>query len=276
MEKFTTTDGESIHVEILGEGRPLIFLHGWTANHTDWLKYAEALADDHCCYCWDARGHGGHRLTSDSPVTVERMAKDLNELIGHFSLEQPIVLGHSMGALTTWEYVHQFGCSKLSKLCLVDQSPKLLTSEDWLHGIYGTFDEQYNQQFIGRLESDFAEAVLLLAAEGNNPRTAASYEANTAGFQQVREYLAKLAPEPLIQVWKSLSLVDYREVLPRITVPTMLVHGDESQFYSVELANYVQQAIPNAVLHVYERTDHSPHMWQKARFIEDLKAFTAS
>ncbi|MCP4993421.1 MAG: alpha/beta hydrolase [Gammaproteobacteria bacterium] len=149
-----------------------------------------------------------------------------------------------------------------------------MTSEDWPHGIYGAFDSNYNQHFMGRLEENFAEAVLQLAAEGNNQRTRASYDANTLGFQQVREYLEKLAPEPLIQVWKSLSLVDYREVLPRITVPTMLVHGDESQFYSVELANYVQQAIPNAQLHIYERTDHSPHMWQKARFIEDLRSFT--
>jgi len=276
MESFITSDGEKINVAVLGQGRPLIFLHGWTSNHRDWLTYASALSEDHRCYCWDARGHGGHGLQSETPVTVERMAQDLNELIQHFSIQQPILLGHSMGALTAWEYIHQFGCGQISKLCLVDQSPKILTSEDWQHGIYGEFDEQYNQQFMVRLEDDFAEAVLQLAAEGNNARTRASYEANTAGFQQVREYLSKLAPEPLIQVWKSLSLVDYRDVLPRITVPTMLVHGDASQFYSVELANYVQQSIPDAQLHIYERTDHSPQLWQKARFIEDLKAFTSN
>lgn len=274
MESFITTDGEQIHVNILGEGTPLIFLHGWTSNHRDWLVYAKALSENHQCYCWDARGHGGHELRADTRVTVERMAQDLNELIQYCGIERPILLGHSMGALTIWEYIHQFGCEDISKLCLVDQSPKILTADDWEHGIYGGFDDQYNEQFMKRLDHDFAEAVLQLAAEGNNSRTRASYEANTLGFQLVREYLSKLSPEPLIQVWESLSLVDYREVLPRITVPTMLVHGDESQFYSVELANYVQQSIPNAQLHIYESTDHSPHMWQKARFIEDLQAFT--
>lgn len=85
---------------------------------------------------------------------------------------------------------------------------------------------------------------------------------------------SKLDPEPLISIWKSLSLVDYREILPKISVPTLLVHGDESQFYSVELAQYVRDSIPDAQLHIYEGSDHSPHSWQKERFIEDLRTFT--
>ena len=58
-------------------------------------------------------------------------------------------------------------------------------------------------------------------------------------------------------------------------MPTLLVHGDASHFYSVELAEYVLGSIPDARLHVYEGTDHSPHLWQRDRFLEDLRAFCA-
>ena len=110
----TASDGELIHVKVLGAGTPLVFLHGWTSSHREWLACAEALADEHACYCWDARGHGSHRLRTATPVTVQRMAQDLWDLVERFGLERPVLLGHSMGALTIWEFVRQFGCANIS------------------------------------------------------------------------------------------------------------------------------------------------------------------
>jgi pimeloyl-ACP methyl ester carboxylesterase len=261
---------------VLGSGTPLVFLHGWTSSHREWLGCAEALADQHACYCWDARGHGGHRLRTATPVTVQRMAQDLRELIDGFSLQSPVLLGHSMGALTIWEFVRQFGCANVSRLCLVDQSPRLLTDAHWGHGIYGDFTKSDNDAFLARMEADFADAVLRLVGEGRNPRARQAYRGEAPGLRKVAEYLRTLPPEPLIEVWRSLALADFRDVLPQIDVPTLLVHGDESHFYSVELAEYVRDRIPDAVLHVYEGTDHSPHLWQRERFIADLRAFTMS
>jgi non-heme chloroperoxidase len=273
--QFVASDGEPIYVAVEGEGSPLVFLHGWTSSHVDWFSYADSLAESHRCYCWDARGHGGHKLQTETPVTVERMALDLRELIAHYELDKPVLLGHSMGALTIWEYIREFGCDGISRLVLVDQSPRLLTDEEWEHGIYSDFPNAVNEDFMRRLEDDFAEAVVRLVAEGNNPRAQQRYTSGADGFRKAREYLQSLSPGPLIEVWKSLTLADYREVLPLITVPTMLVHGDESHFYSLELAEYVRDRIPDALLHVYEGADHSPHLWQRERFVEDLKRFTA-
>ncbi len=273
LQSFPASDGESIHVTIIGTGRPVIFLHGWTSNHREWLPYAEAIADTHRCYCWDARAHGGHELQTDHPPTVQRMAGDLQDLLDHFHLERAIVLGHSMGALTTWEYVRQFGCARLEKLVLVDQSPKVMTDGQWTDGIYGDFSHDLNDEFIRRLETNFSDAVLRLAAEGYNARAREAYANNSRGYQKIGEYLATLKPGPLIDIWKSLSLTDYRDVLPKITVPTLLVHGDESNFYSLQVADYVSRQIPDAKLHIYEQTDHSPHLWQKERFVADLRAF---
>lgn len=274
MPHYTASDGERLFVEILGKGTPLVFLHGWTSNHREWLPYAEALSDLHTCYCWDARGHGMHPQRAATTLTVQRMARDLHELIAHFGLVQPILLGHSMGALTLWEYIRQFGCAGIAKLVLVDQSPKLVTDPGWAHGIYSDFPPDRNARFIARMERDFAEAVLCLVGEGNNRRARTEYENNTPAMARIRDYLRRLEPAPLIAVWRSLTLQDYRDVLPQISVPTLMVHGDESHFYSLEVAEYVAARIPQATLHIYEGTDHSPHLWQRERFIADLRAFT--
>jgi pimeloyl-ACP methyl ester carboxylesterase len=77
---------------------------------------------------------------TDTPATVQRMAQDLRDLLQHFKLSDVTLVGHSMGALTIWEYIRQFGTDGLSRLCLIDQSPKLVTDATWSLGVYGDFD----------------------------------------------------------------------------------------------------------------------------------------
>lgn len=273
IQTYQTSDQLTHHVAVQGQGDPIVFLHGWTSNHREWVGYAEPLSDAFSTYCWDARGHGSLNQRSEQPVDVQRMALDLHNLIEWFGLKRVLLVGHSMGALTSWEYIRQFGCERLRGLAVVDQSPKLITEADWPHGIYGEFPVERNTNFIARCEADFAESVLLLVGEGNNAGAREEYAADTDRIQRIRSYLQQLPAEPLIQIWRSLTLQDYREVLPEISVPTLLIHGDESHFYSVEVAEYLHRQIPDAQLHVYEGTDHSPHLWQRERFLTDLREF---
>jgi pimeloyl-ACP methyl ester carboxylesterase len=275
-QSFQSDDGERLHVAVVGEGPPLIFLHGWTTNHQEWLPYAKHLADIRQVYCWDARGHGGHSLLTAYPPTLERMARDLHQLITHFRLQQPTLVGHSMGALTVWEYLRQFGCDHLARLCLIDQSPKLLTDDDWRLGIYGNFPAERNAEFIDELRNDFAEALLRLGANGCNKRFTANYQCNSDGIKALRQYLKTLEPEPLIRCWESLSQADYRDVLPQIAVPTLLIYGGESTFYSQATAEYVRDRIPQATLKIYEGLDHSPHLWNPRQFVDDLRDFVSA
>jgi len=271
MQHFTADDGAHIHVRILGQGAPLVFLHGWTSSHQEWLPYGKALAERHQVFCWDARGHGAS--LAQEPPTVARMARDLRQLISHYDLQKPVLMGHSMGALTVWEYIRQFSCVGTGGICIVDQSPRLLTDADWPLGIYGDFSPARNRAFTEELKENFAEAVLRFAAAGLNARFTANYQRNSIGCQMLRQYLQTLNTEPLVGCWESLSQSDYREVLPTITIPTLLIYGAESTFYTLDTAHYVQNHIPGAVLKVYENTDHSPHLWQPERFIEDLQVF---
>jgi pimeloyl-ACP methyl ester carboxylesterase len=270
---YAADDGERLHVAVLGVGPPLVFLHGWTSSHREWLFYGRHLADSCQVYCWDARGHGGHTPLTAHPPTLQRMARDLHALITHYQLQRPVLVGHSMGALTVWEYIRHWGCENLDRLCLIDQAPRLLTDDEWRLGIWGDFPAARNAAFVAELRTDFAEAVLRLGARGDNRRFTAAYRRNSIGIQTLRLYLQALEPGPLIRCWESLSQADYRDVLPRITVPTLLIFGGESTFYSPATAEYVKDHIPRAVLKIYEGLDHSPHLWQPQRFIDELRAF---
>lgn len=276
MMHFIADDGEPIRVQIVGSGPPLVMLHGWTASHEEWLMFIKELSRHFRLYLWDARGHGGHALLTATRPDLARMGRDLDALLRHFRLSSVTLVGHSMGALTAWEYIRQSGTNRLARLCLIDQSPKLLTDDDWSLGIYGDFDARRAQQFLASLRADFVETVLRLSADSLNIRARDSYVANTRGWQNERLRLAQLAPAPLIATWESLTQADFRSLLAHIHVPTLLVYGSHSNFYTPQTAHYVQQQMPNAVLHVYENTDHSPHLWQANRFMRDLQAFAAT
>jgi pimeloyl-ACP methyl ester carboxylesterase len=273
MSHFLADDGTKIHLKISGEGSPLVMLHGWTSSHQEWFPFLGELEKRHRVIRWDARGHGGHALGNGSAPTAERMAKDLSNLIAHYGLDKITAVGHSMGALTLWQYIRDFGTERLSRLCFIDQSPKLLTDNNWRHGIYGDFDSQKAGEMMTWLQEDFAEAVLKLTAFGLNERAKEKYIAGASGWERSRLALRAQEPQPLIDCWASLTAADYRDVLKRIDVPSMLVYGGQSNFYRGETAHYVASQIPNSILHIYEGTDHSPHQWQRERFIRELLEF---
>lgn len=273
MSHFIADDGAKLHVKVSGEGSPVVMLHGWTSSHQEWFPFLAALHQKHRVFRWDARGHGGQPVGDKTPPTAERMARDLANLLDHYQLDQVSVVGHSMGALTLWQYIRDFGTKRLSRLCFIDQSPKLLTDNSWEHGIYGDFAEGKALEMISWLQEDFAEGVLKLTAFGLNHRAREKYLAGASGWERSRAALRAQEAGPLIDCWKSLTAADYRDVLGQIDVPAMLVYGGESNFYRTETAHHVASQIRGAILHIYEGADHSPHQWQRDRFARELMEF---
>lgn len=276
MEHFRADDGEPIHYKSSGKGPALVLLHGWTSSHRDWNPFLEAFEAGHRVIRWDARGHGGHALQTRTAPTVARMARDLRQLIEYHDLQEVVAVGHSMGALTLWQYIRDFGCAQLSRLVLIDQSPKLLTDAQWPNGIYGDFSALRNERFMAELRQDFAEAVLRLVGEGMNEAARRNYLAQDPSVEAMRQRLRTLAAQPLIDCWASLAEADYRDVLARIDIPALLVHGGASNFYHRRTAHYVRDSTPSALLHIYDNVDHAPHLWERERFIEDVLAFVGA
>ncbi|PIE25380.1 MAG: alpha/beta hydrolase [Neptuniibacter caesariensis] len=277
MEYLSRPDGTNIHYLSLGEGETtLVLLHGWTANAQVWLPIASELAKNHHVIIWDARGHGGHEYADDCKISLPIMADDLEAMLEHLGITNAVLVGHSMGALTSWEYLRRHGDKRLRGLCVIDQSPKLVTDSAWQHGVYSDFSQDTNTAFLHLLSENFAEAVLEFIAFGKNRLSREGYEQNTHYFQQLRLYLQQQPGALLTQCWDSIAQQDYRDVVSNIQLPTLLVYGDESQFYSAELQQWISQAIKGSDLRIYANSDHSPHLWNKERFIDDLNCFIDS
>jgi len=121
-------DGVKLFYEEAGAGDPpIVFVHGWTCNHTYFAPQYDHFAANHRVITVDLRGHGD----SDKPeqdYTIAGFADDVAWLCGEIGVQQPVVVGHSMGAAIALELARRQP-SVARAAVLVDAAPIVLSPE---------------------------------------------------------------------------------------------------------------------------------------------------
>lgn len=105
----------------LGNGKPLIILHGLFGSLDNWLTIAKNLGENFEVFIVDARNHG--QSPHSDEFNYEVMANDLYEFILQNNIVHPIILGHSMGGKTVLQFAMNYP-NQLSKLIVADITPK--------------------------------------------------------------------------------------------------------------------------------------------------------
>jgi len=116
---FTTNDGVRLHYLEAGSGKPLVLIHGWSQCAEEFKHQIAGLSDRYRVIAIDQRGHGD----SEKPgfgYRIQRLAKDLQDLLVSLNLQDVTVLGHSIGCSVIWCYWDLFGSDRLAKIVLVD------------------------------------------------------------------------------------------------------------------------------------------------------------
>ncbi len=104
-----------------GTGQPLIILHGLFGSSDNWYSLAKVFAERFTVYVVDQRNHG--QSPHDEEHNYPALVEDLKEFITDNKIQQPIVLGHSMGGKTAMNFAVKYP-ALLSKLIVVDIIPK--------------------------------------------------------------------------------------------------------------------------------------------------------
>ena len=270
--------GETLPVQIVGSGRPVLMIHGLGGSHHDWDDALQTLAAQHQVHTFDLLGHGA-RAQPSTPPTLAQMARDVAEVIAGLRLERPVLVGHSMGALVVMQYIELHGSDHLGGVCLIDQSPRITNDEQWRLGLFGSLTRGQIQATLGRLRSDFVETVAREFVARCKPLAGAGRPDAMAG-RLARWAVGKLAracgAEQLIALLENLADADFRDVVARVTVPTMVVLGGVSHHYGgLPLEKYYRDNLPDGTVRMYKTSAHSPHRQEPRRFAADLASFAA-
>lgn len=104
-----------------GDGTPLIFIHGWLGSKDSWIRVEDELDVDNPMVFYDQRCHGS---SSCSEFDFDDLASDLRELVEMLGIEEPILVGHSMGGMVALKYAVEHDVSGLFLLATSADTPE--------------------------------------------------------------------------------------------------------------------------------------------------------
>lgn len=260
MPHFLTSNGIRLNYDIKGEGRPILFLHGWGMSSRVWRYQIEELSNSYKTVTLDFRGHGDSSLSED--YTFKTLAEDVKEIADGLGLGRVSLVGWSMGgsvALITAGIYPEI----VDTLTLVSTTPKFVASEDFPHGQ----PEAMVRRLARQIESDTNKAMmkfcgLMFEEEG------------------ITEDIWKLlteSPWPSKQTLngylKTLAEADLRDSLKKINVPTMIVHGKLDRISFHDAAVFMADKIKRVRLETHHDEGHDPFLTRPDWFNTELKGF---
>ncbi|GHU85189.1 hypothetical protein FACS189473_3960 [Spirochaetia bacterium] len=284
---FEASDGVKVRYIDVGEGRPLIFIHGFGSNAESSMPYFNVLQARCRCVTWDQRGCGH---TDAINVGLKQSAQDLNALITHLHLEKAAVLGYSMGGSVVFSYFEQFGSDHIDRILIGDMTPKVLNDESWRLGLHqGNYFQKDYDNDIAMMKNSFTDfityfvALCLIKSHPDDPREFSVKPGHRrlivdamGGSETLVDAMLNV-PEHLrsscIQYLRDIMDMDFREVLPKIDVPTALIHARPGSIYAPEAAAYMAERIPNAVLYPFEDCTHMLRSEKPQQFIQTIDEF---
>ena len=237
---FTTSDNVKLHVVHKGEGKPLLIMPGWSGSAKEYCLNIEELSKHYHVYILEHRGHG----ESEHPAygqRLSRLAKDANEFFKSLGVEKAYWLGHSMGCSVIWCYIDLFGQDDIEKLILVDEAPFLWANPDDTEEEVRRYGGQRIDlwQLCNSFKHGWDEGMsafdryFRLGLFPESPEKQYIYD--QVAQEQAIDFLPKLMRDHINQDW--------RDVIQRITVPTMLISGEVSHATTEECCKWMVSVI---------------------------------
>lgn len=112
---------KKLNFKKIGKGKPIIIMHGVFGSLDNWLTVGKKLADSYAVYLLDLRNHGDS--FHDQEFTYDAMANDLRDFIESEKIENPVVLGHSMGGKVAMKFAVKWP-ALFEKIIVVDIAPR--------------------------------------------------------------------------------------------------------------------------------------------------------
>jgi non-heme chloroperoxidase len=214
-----------IYYEDHGAGRPVVLIHGYPLSGRAWDKQALALLDaGYRVITYDRRGFG----KSSQPATgydYDTFAADLNTLLERLDLDDAVLVGHSMGTGEVTRYLGRYGSARVAKGVLIGAIPPyLLQAGDNPEGVpQGLFDG-----FAQAARSDTPAWMKGFLENFYNRDTLGGTLVSDQAFEaswNLAVTASATAAVACIGTWTT----DFRDDLPKIDVPVLVIHGDADQ-----------------------------------------------
>lgn len=238
-----------LHYTEQGNGSPLVLLHGFPLNNLIWAETVRTLSDHYRVITPDLRGSGSSPFTDRSMYHMETLAEDVLALLDKLGIEKASIMGHSMGGYVT--------------LALWRLAPERFLSMGLVstHAWADTDEGRKGREAL-------AEKVFMNgskeAADAMMPKMFAPETPSDESFiESVRAMMVATNPISVVGMLRGMAArPDSSSLLPDITVPVAVLHGDHDALIPFHRAETMAAAMPDAVLFTIEQAEHMPMLEQ--------------
>lgn len=275
MPTITTNDGTEIFYKDWGprDARPIVFHHGWPLSSDDWdAQILFFLQKGYRTIAHDRRGHGRSAQVSEGH-DMDHYAADAAAVMAHLDLRNAVHIGHSTGGGEVARYVARHGepQGRVAKAVLVSAVPPLMLKTG--ANPNGTPIEVFDGLRAG-LAANRSQFFIDLAAGPfygfNRPGATVVQGAIDNWWRQGMTGSAKAHYEGI----KAFSETDQTEDLKAITVPTLVLHGEDDQIVPIDASGRLSASLlPNGSLKTYPGLPHGMLTTRADILNPDLLAF---
>jgi non-heme chloroperoxidase len=218
-----------IHYEDHGSGQPVVLIHGYPLDGNSWERQERVLlAAGYRVITYDRRGFG----RSSRPTVgydYDTFAADLNVLVEHLDLHDVALGGFSMGTGEVVRYLGRYGSARVSKATLIGTIPPfVLKRDDNPDGVNGQVFEDIKAAIAGDRYAYFKDFLDNFYNVDVLSPDRISEQAWQASFN-VAAGASPYASYACVDTW----LTDFRDDLPKIDVPTLVLHGTEDRILPI-------------------------------------------
>jgi pimeloyl-ACP methyl ester carboxylesterase len=242
MNSVRSNDAEIVYC-VLGEGPPVILLHPFPVNHEFWLPVAEAFSTRYRIILPDLRGHGDSGV-GEGPATMEKHAADIARVMDDAEVGRAPLVGVSIGGYALFEFWRKHR-GRVTALGLCNTK----ATADSVEARNGRL--QAANDVVERGTEPFFESMIprVFAKTTREMRP----DLVEGGLRMMR----KMSPQDVAQVQRGMAArADSVEILKTISVPTLLVTGDEDVLTGVNEAELMRQHIAGSELRVLAKAGH--------------------
>ena len=259
-------DGVRLAFSDWGEGKPVVFIHAWALPSPMWDYQRGPLSTQGLrCIAYDRRGHGRSSVPR-SGYDCDSLADDLAAVLAALDLHEVTLVGHSFGSGEIVRYLTRHGAGRVAKVALIAPAatPFVMKTVDNPVGI----PPEALAAFRKTIQDDFPKWL----EDGKQ----AFFVADTSPSLQewVKQLMLTTPLHVAVECSRIITSTDFRAELPRITVPTLVIHGDKDASAPIDMTGRPTAAmIPNARFKLYEGAPHGLFVTHKERLNADLLSF---
>ncbi len=250
--EVTSADGTRIHTESFGEpgGTSFVLGHGWTESIAYWSPVVRRLTEAGAAVvAYDLRGHGESAPASEGDYALSRFGEDLEAVLEHCAPgpQQTIVVGHSLGAMSIAAWAEHHDVSRrVAGVALLNTGVGDLMAEHLLMPV-PSVARAVNRVLapdavlrarapVPRFSTPISSAMIRYTAFGPtaSPAEVAFYE----------RMLVACPPDVRADVGLALSEMDLYHALPSLTVPTLVVAGENDRLTPPSHAKRIAEKLP--------------------------------